>query len=250
MTRKKAFALHLGFSALVLAAVVSLFSLWWFPPPYFFTEGGWRLLRLILFVDLTIGPLLTLIVFNTRKPRKELRRDLSVVVLLQIAALLSGLFTVYLQRTSAVVYADGFLYTMDHQSAAEIPGLLDIHSDNRGPLYAVIDLPDDFDERQKLRFKSLRTGVPLYNHSEFLTPLDDGGRKEIEHSMLPLEELLELYGGAKERILKEISSTGLKDDGLYILPAYGRYSTFILLLERDSLKIAGYVPDLKKGSSQ
>ncbi|PLX43172.1 MAG: hypothetical protein C0608_00510 [Deltaproteobacteria bacterium] len=245
MTRKKAFAIHLGFSFLILSAVVTVFSLWWFPPPYFFTEGGWKLLRLILIVDVSIGPLLTLIVFNTSKPKKELKRDVSIIVLIQIVALASGLFTVYLQRTSAVVYADGYLYTMDYQSASEIPGLLDLPAADSGPIYAVIDLPKDLDGRQRLRYESLRKGVPLYSHSELLIPLAEKGREEIEYSMLSLKEILGKYEKGRDNILTKISETGLNDEELFILPAYGRITTFILLMERSTLKVVGYVPDVK-----
>jgi len=39
---------------------------------------------LMLGVDVVLGPLVTLVVFNTRKPRAELVRDLAVVVLVQL----------------------------------------------------------------------------------------------------------------------------------------------------------------------
>lgn len=87
-------AIHLLLSAAVaLVCAVVVFALW-YPPPFDELAKGRQLFLLVVAVDVVCGPLLTLIVFNPRKPRAELRRDLSVVVALQLAALTYGLVNV------------------------------------------------------------------------------------------------------------------------------------------------------------
>ena len=73
---------HLACSALVAVAAAVLLFLLWYPWPYSVLAGGMSLFMLICGVDVVIGPLITLIIFDTRKPWLELRRDLLVVVML------------------------------------------------------------------------------------------------------------------------------------------------------------------------
>ena len=60
----------------------------WYPRPYFHAAGGQTLLLLLIGVDVVVGPLLTLIVFDPRK--KRLKFDLAVIAVLQVAALAYG----------------------------------------------------------------------------------------------------------------------------------------------------------------
>ena len=67
LNRWKAAAIHLGLSVLIAATVVTVMLLVWYPPPYFDTMGGTGLLKILVGVDVTLGPLLTLIIFDPRK---------------------------------------------------------------------------------------------------------------------------------------------------------------------------------------
>ena len=88
LNRWKAAAIHLSLSALIAATVVTVMLLVWYPPPHFHAMGGEGLLKVLVGVDVTLGPLLTLIIFNPKK--KSLRFDLSVIAALQVAALAYG----------------------------------------------------------------------------------------------------------------------------------------------------------------
>jgi hypothetical protein len=78
---------HPGLSALIGATVVVVMLTLWYPRPYFDAMGGQALLALIVGVDVTLGPLLTLIVFNPKK--QELKFDLAVIAACQLTALSS-----------------------------------------------------------------------------------------------------------------------------------------------------------------
>ena len=103
-SRFKAFAIHLGISALVAASAAALVFLVWFPYPFREISGGQSLFGLVVAVDVVLGPLLTWVVFDRRKPRSELVRDLAVISLIQMAALLYGLATVYQVRPLYLVH--------------------------------------------------------------------------------------------------------------------------------------------------
>lgn len=102
--RLRASALHLGLSLLIaLFAALLVFGIW-YPYPYREISGGRELFLLVMTVDVILGPLITLVIFNRKKPWSELRRDLTVVVLIQLAALSYGLWTVAVARPVHLVF--------------------------------------------------------------------------------------------------------------------------------------------------
>ena len=101
MSRWKAAAIHLLISFLVVGAVVLAITLIWYPPAIWSMAKVAQLILIMAVVDVVIGPLLTLIVFRSDKP--SLRFDLSVIALLQVAALAYGLFSVWQSRPVFIV---------------------------------------------------------------------------------------------------------------------------------------------------
>lgn len=85
---------HLAVSVLVALMVGALVFGVWYPSPYDELAGGQDLFWLVIVVDVVCGPLLTLVIFNPKKPRNELARDIGLVVLIQLAALIYGLNSV------------------------------------------------------------------------------------------------------------------------------------------------------------
>ena len=78
MSRWKAASIHCSISALVGLIVGFLLFGLWYPPPYFHAAGADELILLLVGVDLTLGPLLTLIVFRSGK--RGLKFDLAPLV--------------------------------------------------------------------------------------------------------------------------------------------------------------------------
>lgn len=95
---------HLGLSLCVaLLSALLVFGVW-FPYPYRDISGGRELFVLLVAVDVVLGPLITLAVFNRSKSRITLRLDLAIVGSLQVAALVYGLWTVALARPVHMVF--------------------------------------------------------------------------------------------------------------------------------------------------
>lgn len=101
--RIKAFLIHLAISIVVaLAAMALVFGLW-YPSPLHAALGVTGIFLLLLAVDVVLGPCLTLVVFKPGK--KTLVFDLAVIVVLQAAALVYGLYTVAEGRPAWLVFA-------------------------------------------------------------------------------------------------------------------------------------------------
>ena len=88
LNRWKASALHLAISAVIATTVVALMLALWYPQHYFAAMGGATLVLLLIGIDVVVGPLFTLIVYDPKK--KNLRFDLAVIAALQLAALAYG----------------------------------------------------------------------------------------------------------------------------------------------------------------
>jgi len=102
--RLRAGGIHLLISASAAALAAGLVFGLWYPGFYRFVSGGQNLFLLVTNVDVVLGPLLTFAVFNPKKGRKQLRRDLSAIAAIQSAALIYGLHTVYIVRPIAMAF--------------------------------------------------------------------------------------------------------------------------------------------------
>ena len=96
MNRWKASATHLVLSVVVIGGIAISAFLLWYPYGLHRVAGLDRILLVMLAIDLTAGPLLTLIVYKRGKP--SLRFDLAVITLCQIAFLGYGLHTLWQGR--------------------------------------------------------------------------------------------------------------------------------------------------------
>ncbi|MFU8856871.1 MAG: hypothetical protein ACNA8S_07655 [Deferrisomatales bacterium] len=192
MTKTRAFLVHLALSAAVAAAALAVFIRFWYPLPFFLADGGWQGLRLVVAVDVVLGPLLTLVVYRATKSRRELTFDYACIGAVQVLALALGLWTVHGQRTALVAFADGKFYTVDAETAESLgPAARAILEESpTRPPYAVVRMPESPDDRQALRREALEGGRPLHLRGDLLVPLGPEAVASIadEHPWDPLPD--------------------------------------------------------------
>jgi len=148
--RYAAFAVHLGISFVMFLVLAAIIKFLWYPGVLFETEGGWDGIKLIAGVDLVIGPTLTLMVYNIAK--KELKRDLAIIGLLQAACIVGGMATVAYSRPVAVIYAAGtfFVATQQRFDNHNIDiGQIEILQHSK-PVWIAIDVPTE--QKQRIDF--------------------------------------------------------------------------------------------------
>jgi Fe2+ transport system protein FeoA len=93
--RLKAFGLHLLASAALLSLVLGSLYLGWYRWPGWYLCSAVRVAPVLVGVDLVAGPLLTLLVADPLKARRELARDIGIIVGVQLAALIYGSATLW-----------------------------------------------------------------------------------------------------------------------------------------------------------
>lgn len=102
--RLRAAGLHLIVSVLVALPAAGLVFYVWYPAGLARILGGLELFLLVSGCDVVLGPLISLVIFNRLKPRRELVRDYAIVALVQLGALVYGLHVVSLSRPVFVAF--------------------------------------------------------------------------------------------------------------------------------------------------
>ncbi len=153
MSRWKAAGIHLIISiAVAIGATLAMIGVM-YPWEYFSASGGHKLLTILLSVDVVIGPLLTLLVFKAGK--KSLKMDLTIIALLQLAALVYGLWVVVQARPVFLVHVGDRFYLVRANELS--PDRLEAGKEDRfqrlswtGPTLAVALKPADPGRQQEL----------------------------------------------------------------------------------------------------
>lgn len=99
----KAGAIHFLISLSIFGLVFAWVRFVAYPDVYFSMAGAVQGLTLVFLVDVVLGPLLSFLVYNPKKPNKEIISDFTIIGLVQVGALLYGLNTLYQEHPKAVV---------------------------------------------------------------------------------------------------------------------------------------------------
>lgn len=239
MNRVGAFLIHLGISLVIFAVLAALVLYVWYPDFFFASDGGWQGIRIIVLVDLVLGPLLTLVVFNRNKPRKELTRDLSMIATFQAVCLVAGVYVVYTERPLALVYVDGQFFSMsadDYRSAGvEVPDFSGLPGSY--PKQVAVVLPEDLAEQGKVRGEALRSRTPLRALAEYYEPLSFE-MLNADKEAIAIEELKQRNQGAAKLEAWSKQHAGQPADYAFF-PFGARYEYFFLGVSKETGEIAG-----------
>lgn len=157
--RYQAFGYHFLISLLIVSSFTYLIFFHWYPEPYFSADGGWSVFRMVIIVDLMIGPMLTLIIYKPGK--KGLKFDLSAIAIAQISALLYGGSVLYLEKPAYLTFAvDRFvIVSADDIDSSKFPDKTLLEETSESPRLVFALMPEDRDERDKL-ISEVMTGKP------------------------------------------------------------------------------------------
>lgn len=108
---------HLSCSILVGLLLVALVFLVWYPAPMAHAEGVATIFLMLLAIDVTLGPLLSLLVYKEGK--STLKIDLSIIVLIQVMALSYGVYAIAQSRPAWIVQ-NGWLFEAVPAAAVDI----------------------------------------------------------------------------------------------------------------------------------
>ncbi|HZP67272.1 MAG TPA: TfpX/TfpZ family type IV pilin accessory protein [Rudaea sp.] len=232
MSRWKAAAIHLSISATIGVIVGALLFGVWYPPPYFHAAGADELVLLLVGVDLTLGPLLTLVVFKSGK--RGLKFDLAVIGIAQTAALVYGLSVVLVSRP---VFLVGVLDRFVLVAANEISDD-DLAQGSKpefrsrswtGPRLVAAELPTDDKERSELAFSAL-AGRDAQNLPKYYRDYSEAGKALLAKAK-PLDVLRKKRPGDVAELDAWLAGAGRNADSVVWLPVVARKSDLVMLMD-------------------
>lgn len=242
--RLRASGIHFGVSvAVALPAAALVFGLW-YPFPYRDISGGRQLFFILMAVDVVLGPLITLSIFNRAKPLGELKRDMALVVLIQLGALVYGLWAVYVARPVHLVFEyDRFrvVHAVDIPQAlmSRVPKEIDA-TPLTGPTSLSLRQFKDSNESMEATMAALG-GLSLSARPELWQPYS-AAKNEILKTGKPISELITSHPSRAAEIQAAIETTGQSSKSLIYIPMIGRNSFWTVLLDAETTEIRAFFP--------
>ncbi len=237
MVKLRASLIHLALSGVVVGSIFLIIFFAWYPYPYFGIRGAGDIVLILISVDLVLGPLLTFIVYKPKK--KTLVFDLSVIVIVQLLALVYGVNAIYQERPFFMVYAvDRFTLLAEkdvdfsqitNETLKKKPGV--------GPVMILAKMPEDLDEQQQLLTEVVFENKPdLDRRPKYWIPYEENLNIVFARAK-SLQQLKIQREGAVVMIGHVVRSYGGTIDDLVFAPIIGKNGDFAMVIEKSTGKI-------------
>lgn len=237
------FLISLGIFSFFIAVLI--FS--WFPEPFFTASGGWQGLKLVALVDLVLGPLLTFVIYNQCKPKHELKRDIGIIVLLQLSALIWGIYTVYLQRPVAIVFWENQFITVP---AIEISDTYFntktyIQIKQKPRQFYIAKKPTSISDINAMLDRLNKHQLGPYQQLELYQKLENSPIN-LQKFSLNIQKITQHNKGMLKQLNTILRDKALNSDELLYLPLESKYQNIVLIFNREQQYIAYIKAPLKK----
>lgn len=237
----RALLLHFLITAAVAAVAAAVIFFVWFPDPFQAMMGGTQLFLLISVCDLVLGPLISLVIYNSRKSRRELITDYSIVGAVQLAAFVYGVLAIADARPVYVAFVgDRFEVVLASDlTDEELQAGKDPYRTRPkwGPELIATQSPTDIEARNELLFSSLQ-GKDIQMMPRYYVPYE-AASEQIKGRAKPLDALYKHHPEARQ--LVAAAKLGVPESDLRWLPIRAR-SFWTVLLDANGGPPLAYLP--------
>ncbi len=236
---------HFLVSALVVSLAAILVFLIWYPSPWREMLGIGSIFALVAVVDLVCGPILTLVLASPVKSRRERWLDLTLVALIQIAALGYGLWSVASARPVVLVFEVDRLFVL---TANEVQmELLGQAPEALNQLswagVARVGLREATSPQEYLSSVELSIqGITQAMRPNWWRLYDGEVKSAILKKAKPLITLKEKRPLQADELQRAVRKTGRSAESLYFLPLTSSKEMGWIALLDASGEIVGYAP--------
>jgi hypothetical protein len=242
--RVRAAGLHLLACLAIVALVSALVFGPWYPGPLAQVFGVGAILWILVGVDVVVGPLFTLIVYDRRKPR--LKWDLATIFALQLAALAYGVHTLYVGRPAFVVLVkDRFEVTApaDLREQDRLAGADNPHAriDPMRPRWVAARQPTELQEQLRIAIEAVNQGRDLQHHPKLYVDYASEAATALERA-LPVSRLRALNPARLAEIDEHVARSGLPEARLRYLPLRGPAGDGTVLIDSTDARVVAVVP--------
>jgi len=236
ISRKQAFLTHLSVSMAVFFVLTYLIAFEWFPSFYYKLDNGYTGMAVIFFVDVVLGPGLTLLVFKPGKP--GLKFDLMAIVIFQIVALSWGIKSVYEDRPAVTVFYDGRFLVMTQTVSKDIDQEKIKHGKSGSQKLAYLDSPENVYENSKFLIEASQHKVSSeYYYGSRFVPVDEVSVQKILEYKLRLDDVKEGNPDNVSLLDEYIESHPGYQKKYYLYPIQGRFNSGIAVFDPVVMKI-------------
>jgi hypothetical protein len=241
--RFRAFGLHLLGSLLALSLILGSLYVGWYRWPGWYLADVVRVVMVMTGVDLVVGPLLTLVIANPNKPRRELTRDVGVIVAIQLFALIYGAVSLWNGRPLYYAFSETQLQLVQaydintgetalalQRNAALAPHWYSL------PRWIWAPLPQDAAESAKIVASAVSGGDDVISMPRYFKPWKEG-LPALRTQLKKLDDL-GYFSAADKKLLKaRMQAAGLATDQLDTMVMSGRGKPLLAVFDRNSVTI-------------
>jgi hypothetical protein len=240
----RAFAIHFLVTLTLAACAAALVFLIWFPDPFAAMLGGTKLFGILLMCDLGLGPLTSFIIYNSKKSRRALLFDYTIVGIVQLGAFIYGLHAVANTRPVYIAYVKDRLEVV---SADEIDDA-DLAQGAAGyrerprwrPQLVGTQAPQDPQERAKVLFSAME-GKDYSVLPAYYVPYEQN-LAEIKQRSLPVSELEKRHPEAKPLVATAKTQIRMPIEKLAWVPVKHRRGFWTALLDPETGRPVYWLP--------
>jgi hypothetical protein len=241
--RLKAFSLHLLASAIALTLILGSLYLGWYHWPGWYLADVTQVVFVMVCVDVVLGPTLTLIIANKNKPRRELVRDIGIIVVVQLCALIYGSVSLWNGRPLYYAFSETVLqlvqaYDIDAAEAEagrrQNPGLAP-HWYSL-PRWIWAPLPQNAEESQKIVASAVAGGDDVISMPKYFKPWEDG-LPSLRSQLKKVDDVAYFGKNEKTRLKERMKAARLPDDQSNSMTLTGRGHPLLAVFDPATLKI-------------
>jgi hypothetical protein len=240
LPRQRAALIHFSLSIAIFVIVVTPLLLMWYPPPLFFSDGGWTVIRIAFGVDLGVGPLLTLVVFKQGK--KGLKFDLTVIAAMQISALVWGVHLMYQERPVFLVFAAEEYGTITSSILEGKRPLDELQSlDSHHPPRVFVRLPEDHAKVLQLALELAHESKSIFRFTDWYEPMTPANLAKVYAQALDMNRLVAPWPEYKAAYEALVAERGADAANLVYLPLQCREEQLIVAIDRRNGEFSAFL---------
>lgn len=238
----RAVLLHFLVTLAMALAAAALIFLVWYPDPFHAMLGGTRFFLLITICDLVLGPLTSLIIYNSKKTRRALIFDYTIVGIVQLAAFVYGVMSISNARPVYIAFVKDRLEVVIAEDLADkdLQAAQDPYRTRPkwGPVLIGTQRPATREARNDLVMAAME-GKDLQHFPRYFVPYEQVA-DQVKQAASPMEQLYKHRPEARQLIADE--NLKVPEAQLRWMPIRGTRSFWTVLVDANSGRPLAYIP--------
>jgi hypothetical protein len=238
--RFQALALHLLASAIALSLILGTLYVCWYRWPGWYLADASTVTLVLAGVDVVIGPLLTFVVAAPNKPRRQLTRDIGVIVALQLTALGYGGVSLWNGRPLYYAFSETVLQLVQAYDISPEEAELGRQQNPELaphwyslPRWIWAPLPEDPAEAQKIVSSAVSGGGDVIGMPRYFKRWE-AGVPALKAQLKKLDEVGYFTPKQKAALKVQLQAAGFGPDQPLAIPFTGRGRPLLAVFDRDT----------------